>query len=192
MLAASEVLAGLRPAEGMSASAIAPSSAPGASEAGLVSRGLLGSAMFGEQSRHNLITPPSGVEVDETRPTESQTGQVLMQLKSWNEATTPSISKSPLCPSHQYEVAFWQFPNHRPGCTMFNGRYTTAAARKADFGATIRPRSRRGRAICRRTCIQMQLPGRRFYASSTLREREQRQVESADHALQLCGPGGFR
>ena len=85
LLAASEVLAGLRPAEGMSASAIAPSSAPGASEAGLVSRGLLGSAMFGEQSRHNLITPPSGVEVDETRPTESQTGQVLMQLKSWNE-----------------------------------------------------------------------------------------------------------
>jgi hypothetical protein len=121
LLAVSEMLAGLRPAMGMSASETGPNSAPGAPEAWLVSRGLLGSAMFGEQSRHDLIVPPSGVEVDETRQTESLTGQVLMQLKSWNEMVgddTIHIEVTTL-PSHQYEVAFWQFPNHRPGCAMF-------------------------------------------------------------------------
>ncbi|MGO8950782.1 MAG: hypothetical protein ACLQUY_24645 [Ktedonobacterales bacterium] len=121
LLTACEMLAGLWPAVGMSASKIVPSSAPGATETWLVSRGLLGSAMFGEQSRQDLIVPPYGVEVDETRQTESQTGQVLMQLKSWNEIVgddTIHIEVTTL-PSHQYEVAFWQFPNHRPGCAVF-------------------------------------------------------------------------
>jgi len=121
LLAASEMLVGLWPAVGMSASETAPSSAPSATEAWLVSRGLLGNAMFGEQSRRDLITPPSGVEVDETRQTEHETGQVLMQLKSWSEIVgddTIHIEVTTL-PSHQYEVAFWQFPNHRPGCAMF-------------------------------------------------------------------------
>jgi hypothetical protein len=77
--------------------------------------------MFGEQSRRDMITPPSGVEVDETRQTVNQTGQVLMQVKSWNEMIgddTIHIEVTTL-PSHQYEVAFWLFPNHRPGCAMF-------------------------------------------------------------------------
>jgi hypothetical protein len=119
-LAVSVLLAGLLPAVALPASETAPSTAAGATEAWLVSRGLLGSAMFGEQSRHAMITPPSGVEVDETRQTENQTGQVLMQLKSWNEMVgddTIHIEVTTL-PSHQYEVAFWLFPN-RPGCAMF-------------------------------------------------------------------------
>jgi hypothetical protein len=44
-----------------------------------------------------------------------------MQVKSWNEMVgddTIHIEVTTL-PSHQYEVAFWQFPNHRPGCAMF-------------------------------------------------------------------------
>jgi len=120
-LAGSIMLAGLWPAVGLRASETAPSTAAGATDAWLVSRGLLGSAMFGEQSRRDMITPPSGVEVDETRQTENQTGQVLMQLKSWNEMVgddTIHIEMTTL-PSHQYEVAFWLFPNHRPGCAMF-------------------------------------------------------------------------
>jgi hypothetical protein len=99
----------------------APSTTAGATEAWLVSRGLLGGAMFGEQSRRDMITPPSGVEVDETRQTENQTGQVLKQIKSWNEMVgddTIHIEVSTI-PSHQYEVAFWLFPKHRQGCTMF-------------------------------------------------------------------------
>ena len=114
----------LWPAMARTDSVLAPgkeSSAGGATDAWLVSRGLLGSAMFGEQSRRDMITPPSGVEVDETRQTENQTGQVLMQLKSWNEMVgddTIHIEVT-ILPSHQYEVAFWLFPNHRPGCAMF-------------------------------------------------------------------------
>lgn len=102
-------------------SATADSSAGGAMEAWLVSRGLLGSAMFGEQSRRGMITPPSGVEVDETRQSVKQTGQVLRQVKSWNETVgsdTVHIEVSTL-PDLQYEVAFWLLPNHLPGCTMF-------------------------------------------------------------------------
>jgi hypothetical protein len=49
----------------------APSTTAGATEAWLVSRGLLGGAMFGEQSRRDMITPPSGVEV--TKPGRRRT-----------------------------------------------------------------------------------------------------------------------
>jgi len=120
-LAAPVMLASPWPEVGLPASETAPSTAADATDAWLVSRGLLGSAMFGEQSRRDMITPPAGVEVDETRQTVKQTGQVLMQVKSWNEMVgddTIHIEVTTL-PSHQYEVAFWLFPNHRPGCAMF-------------------------------------------------------------------------
>jgi hypothetical protein len=101
--------------------ATAESDAAGAMDGWLVSRGLLGSAMFGEQSRRAMIKPPSGVEVDETRQSVKQTGQVLRQVESWNEivgSDTVHIEVSTL-PDYQYEVAFWLLPNHLPGCTMF-------------------------------------------------------------------------
>jgi len=86
-----------------------------------MARGLLGRAMFGEQSSRGLMTPPPGVEVDETRQSVKQTGQVLMQVRSWNETVaddTVHIEVSTL-PNHLQEVAFWLLPNHLPGCTMF-------------------------------------------------------------------------
>ena len=61
------------------------SSAGGATDAWLVARGLIGHGMVGEQSGLNAMTPPTGVEVDETRQTENRTGQLVMQAKSWNE-----------------------------------------------------------------------------------------------------------
>ena len=117
-------LVALRPAMARADSVQTPgkaSSAGGATDAWLVSRGLLGSAMFAEKSSGGLIAPPVGVEVDETRQSERRTGQPLIQMKSWDETVgddTVHIEVSTL-PSHQYEVAFWRFPNHRPGCTMF-------------------------------------------------------------------------
>jgi hypothetical protein len=39
----------------------------------------------GEQSARDAMTPPSGVEVDETRQTENRTGQLVMQARSWSE-----------------------------------------------------------------------------------------------------------
>ena len=50
-----------------------------------MTRGLIGRGMVGDQSGPDLMTPAPGVEVDETRQTENRTGQVLMQVKSWNE-----------------------------------------------------------------------------------------------------------
>ena len=50
-----------------------------------MTRGLLGHAMIGEQSGRDIMTPPPGTEVDETRQTENHTGEVLNQVKSWNE-----------------------------------------------------------------------------------------------------------
>jgi hypothetical protein len=123
-LAVSLALVAQWPARARADSVLAPgkeSSAGGATDAWLVSRGLLGSAMFAEQSSGGLIAPPAGVEVDETRQSERRTGQTLIQIKSWNETVgddTVHIEVSTL-PSHQYEVGFWRFPNHRPGCTMF-------------------------------------------------------------------------
>jgi hypothetical protein len=97
------------------------SSAGGATDTWLVTRGLIGRGMITEQSSSEIMTPPPGVEVDETRQTENQTGELLMQRKSWNEAVgddTIQIEVTSL-PSGQYEVAFWLFPNHRQGCTMY-------------------------------------------------------------------------
>src|SRR5271155_3792224 len=61
------------------------SSAGGATDAWLVARGLIGHGMIGEQSGRDPMTPPSGVEVDETKQTEDRTGQLVMRARSWNE-----------------------------------------------------------------------------------------------------------
>jgi hypothetical protein len=87
----------------------------------LMARGLIGRARFGEQSGPGLMTPPSGVEVDETRQRVNGTGQELKQVKAWNEIVgndTIHIEVSTL-PDHQYEVGFWSLPSHGSGCTMF-------------------------------------------------------------------------
>jgi hypothetical protein len=97
------------------------SSAGGVTDAWLVARGLIGRGMVGEQSGRDAMTPPSGVEVDETRQTENRTGQLVMQAKSWNETIgddTVHIEATTLA-GHQFEVGFWLFPNHRQGCTMY-------------------------------------------------------------------------
>ena len=96
-------------------------SASGAMDSWLMARGLIGRARYGEQSGPGLMTPPPGVEVDETRQFVKETGQELMRVKAWNETVgedTVHIEVSTL-PERQYEVGFWLLPNHRPGCTMF-------------------------------------------------------------------------
>lgn len=97
------------------------SNAGGAMDAWLVARGLIGNAMISEQSGTDIMTPPPGTEVDETRQTANLTGEVLNQVKSWNEIKnddTIHIEVTTLSTS-QFEVAFWLFPNHRKGCTMY-------------------------------------------------------------------------
>ena len=97
------------------------SSAGGATDAWLVTRGLLGNAMISEQSGSDIMTPPPGTEVDETRQTANVTGEVLNRVKSWNEMVaddTIHIEVTTLS-TYQFEVAFWLFPNHRKGCTMY-------------------------------------------------------------------------
>ena len=104
--------------------AVAPStesSAGDAVDAWLVTRGLIGNAMISEQSGADIMTPPPGTEVDETRQTANLTGEVLNQVKSWNETKnddTIHVEVTTLS-AHQFEVAFWLFPNHRKGCTMY-------------------------------------------------------------------------
>jgi len=97
------------------------SSAGGATDAWLVRRGLIGHGMIGEQSSSDIMTPPPGTEVDETRQTETRTGEVLTRVKSWNEMVdddTIYIEVTTLS-TYQFEIAFWLFPNHRKGCTMY-------------------------------------------------------------------------
>ena len=109
-------------------------------DAWLIERGLIGHARFGDQSSQGLMAPPSGVEVDETRQSVKQTGQVLMHLKAWDEIVgddTVHIEVSTL-PDNQYEVGFWLLPNHLPGCTIFewtlfeNGRALQSRFWRAD------------------------------------------------------------
>jgi hypothetical protein len=124
LLAASMALATLWPAVGRADAVLAPgteSSAGGATEAWLVTRGLIGHGMIGENSGIDMMTPPPGSEVSETRQTENRTGEVLTQAKSWNELVaddTVHIEVTTLS-GYQFEVAFWLFPNHRQGCTMY-------------------------------------------------------------------------
>ena len=117
-------VSGLCPAYGGTDTAQAPgteSSAGGATDAWLVARGLIGRGMIGEQSGSDIMTPPPGTQVDETRQTENRTGEILTRAKSWNEMVeddTIHIEVTTLS-THQFEVAFWVFPNHRKGCTMY-------------------------------------------------------------------------
>src|ERR1700736_1450354 len=97
------------------------SSAGGTTDAWLVNRGLIGRGMIGEQSGSNMITAPPGTEVSETRQTKNHTGEVLTQAKSWSEMVaddTIHIEVTTIS-TYQFEVAFWLFPNHRQGCTMY-------------------------------------------------------------------------
>ena len=90
-------------------------------DAWLVTRGLIGRGMIGDRSGSDMLTPAPGVEVDETRQTENRTGEVLNQVKSWNEMVaddTIHIDVTTLS-TFQFEVAFWLFPNHQHGCTMY-------------------------------------------------------------------------
>jgi hypothetical protein len=97
------------------------SSAGGVTDDWLVTRGLIGHGMVGDQSGANLLTPAPGVEVEETRETEDVTGEVLTRVKLWDEMVgddTIHIEIATLS-SSQFEVSFWLFPNHQHGCTMY-------------------------------------------------------------------------
>ena len=113
-----------RPATGREDVVLTPStesSAGGAIDSWLVARGLIGKAMISEESGDEIMTPPPGTEVDETQQTANLTGEVLNQVKSWNEIKdddTIHIEVTTLS-TYQFEVAFWLFPNHRKGCTMY-------------------------------------------------------------------------
>ena len=91
-------------------------------DAWLVKRGLLGRAMIGEQSGGNIMTAPPGVEVDETRQTENHTGELVTSTKSWNEMVDDFIVHIEITTlsTNQFEIAFWLFPNHRKGCSMYH------------------------------------------------------------------------
>jgi hypothetical protein len=123
-LAASIVLGTLCPVSGRADVALAPStesSAGGATDAWMVTRGLIGHGMIGENSVTDTMTPPPGTEVSETRQTANDTGEVLTEAKSWDERVaddTIHIEITTLS-AKQFEVAFWLFPNHRQGCTMY-------------------------------------------------------------------------
>jgi hypothetical protein len=123
-LIGSVALSALSPAMGRTNSAAAPateSRAGGATDAWLVTRGLIGRGMVGDQSGRNVMTPNAGVEVDETRQTENVTGKVVMDAKSWNEMVGDDMVHIDVTtlPDAQFEVAFWLLPNHRQGCTMY-------------------------------------------------------------------------
>ena len=97
------------------------SSAGGATDAWLVTRGLIGRAWSAINPALTVMMPAAGVEVDETRQTEDRTGNVVMQVKLWDEKVgddTVHIEVTTLT-SNQFEVSFWLFPNHRQGCTMY-------------------------------------------------------------------------
>jgi hypothetical protein len=54
----------------------------------LITRGLIGHGMVGEQSDRSVMTPPPGVEVDEVQQTEDRTGEIVMRAQWWNELLT--------------------------------------------------------------------------------------------------------
>jgi len=97
------------------------SDAGAVTDAWLVTRGLIGHSMIGENSGIDRMTPPPGSVVSETRQTEDRTGEILTQAKAWDEMVaddTIHIEVTTLSAS-QFEVAFWLLPNHRKGCTMY-------------------------------------------------------------------------
>jgi hypothetical protein len=77
--------------------------------------------MVGEQSAPDVLMPAAGVEVNETRQTEDRTGDVVMQVKLWDEKVGEDMVhiEVAILTSNQFEVSFWLFPNHRQGCTMY-------------------------------------------------------------------------
>ncbi|MGC1676237.1 MAG: hypothetical protein WA740_01790 [Candidatus Binataceae bacterium] len=114
----------LRPAVGRTQVVLSPgteSSAGGAIDAWLVKRGLIPRGLTTEQSSTDTVTPPLGIEVDETRQTENRTGEVLNRVKSWNETAADDTVHFEITTlsRDQFEVAFWLFPNHRKGCTLY-------------------------------------------------------------------------
>jgi hypothetical protein len=97
------------------------SSAGGVTDGWLVKRGLIGHGMIGENTGTDLMIPPAGTTVSESLQTENRTGVVLTRVKSWDELVaddTIHIEITTLSAT-QFEIAFWLFPNHRKGCTMF-------------------------------------------------------------------------
>lgn len=92
--------------------------------------------MAGDEAEAEAPAPPPGTEVDEARQSVSNSGQELMQIKSWDESVgddTVHIELTTL-PSRQYAVGFWVFPQHRPGCTMFGWTlYDRGRALKSTF-----------------------------------------------------------
>jgi hypothetical protein len=114
----------LWPAMGRTEPILSPgteSSAGGAIDAWLVKRGLVARGLIAEQSSTDTVSPPAGIEVDETRQTENRTGEILNRVKSWNETADDDMvhfEVTTLSP-YQFEVAFWLFPNHRMGCTLY-------------------------------------------------------------------------
>ena len=114
----------LSSAAGAADSAQRPDSASnvgGATDAWLVARGLIGHGTINERSGRYAMTPPAGVEVDETRQIEDRTSQLVMRATSWNETVgddTVHIEVTTL-PGSQFEIGFWLFSTHRQGCTMY-------------------------------------------------------------------------
>ena len=123
-MALSGALAALWPTVGHTDVAQAPgteSSAGGATDAWLVTRGLIGHGMIGEQSGPDLYDAGARRRGRRNPADGERTGQVVMQVKSWNEMVgddTVHIEITTLS-SSQFEVGFWLFPNHRQGCTMY-------------------------------------------------------------------------
>ncbi|MGH7908037.1 MAG: hypothetical protein ACREP6_15540, partial [Candidatus Binataceae bacterium] len=87
----------------------------------LSSRGLLGEKTLKSQPGPNSIEPPKKAEVDETVVRNSQTGQELMRVKSWNENLDGNILHIEVTtmPTRQYQIAFWLFPPDGDGCKIF-------------------------------------------------------------------------
>ena len=170
-LAAFVMVSVVWPAVGRADNAHAPgteSSAGAATDAWLVTRGLIGHGMVDEQSGPEAMTPAPGVEVDETRQTENRTGEVLMQIKAWNEIVGDNTV--------HIEITTLRARNSRSasGCFRIIGRAARCtnghsmiivAHYKARSGVTMQQRCAwPGLPICHMTYIQMRFHGWRFCA----------------------------
>ncbi len=81
----------------------------------------MGQMTPGGRSGPDVITPPAGVEVDESVQIANGSGLETLRNKSWDETLDGDILHVELTtlPSRQYEVAFWLLPRNRRGCKMF-------------------------------------------------------------------------
>jgi hypothetical protein len=118
------------------------SNAGSATEAWLITHGLIGRGMVGEQSDRDVITPPPGLEVDEVRQTEDRTDEIVMQVKWWNEVVgddTVHIEVNPLCPAINSKSPSGYFPIIGRAALCTKRRRTITVARcRACSGATMR------------------------------------------------------